>query len=213
MFVRLRMTANPFTVSPDSSIREAIAIMDERRIRGLPVVKDGAVVGVLSRGDIDKASPSKATSLAAGEVNYLLAKLKVSQAMTRHPITITSDSLLEEAALLMRDNKIEMLPVVDDGHLVGIITESAILDAFIELMGFRDSGTRLTIELDDSPGVLERVAGIMADHGANIKHLAVYRGQTDRATLVVGLNSLNTEDIEADLEKAGYRVIYRLENR
>lgn len=212
MFVKLRMTANPFTVGPDNSIRDAIALMDERNIRGLPVVRDGDVVGVISRGDLDKASPSKATSLAAGEVNYLLAKLKVHQVMSRHPITISPDALLEEAAVLMRDNKIELLPVVDDGGLVGVLTESAILDAFIEMMGFRDKGTRLTIELDDAPGVLEKVGAITANHGANVLHLAVYRGQTSRAALVLGLNVLNTDEIEADLEGAGYRVIYRLQN-
>lgn len=212
MFVKLRMTANPFTVGPDNSIRDAIALMDERNIRGLPVVRDGDVVGVISRGDLDKASPSKATSLAAGEVNYLLAKLKVHQVMSRHPITISPDALLEEAAVLMRDNKIELLPVVDDGGLVGVLTESAILDAFIEMMGFRDKGTRLTIDLDDAPGVLEKVGAITANHGANVLHLAVYRGQTSRAALVLGLNVLNTDEIEADLEGAGYRVIYRLQN-
>lgn len=212
MFIRLRMTANPFTVSPEDTVPEATAIMEERRIRGLPVVRDGEVVGVLSRGDIDKASPSKATSLSAGEVNYLLQKLKVHQVMTHHPITVRSDALIEEAALLMRNSKIEMLPVVDDGRLVGIITESAILDAFIELMGFRDTGTRLTIELDDAPGVLERVGRITAQHGANVKHLAVYRGSLDKTILVLGVNSLNTGEIEQDLADAGYRVIYKLQN-
>lgn len=212
MFVKLRMTANPFTVGPEDSIRDAIAVMDERRVRGLPVVRDGKVVGILSRGDIDKASPSRATSFAAGEVNYLLAKLKVSQVMTPDPIPIAPEALLEEAAVLMRDNKIEMLPVVDDGHLVGIITESAILDAFIEMMGFRDKGTRLTIELDDAPGVLEKIGAITAKHGANVLHLAVYRGPMARATLVLGLNSLNTAEIEEELAAAGYSVIYRLQN-
>lgn len=212
MFVRLRMTANPFTVGPDNTIPQATAIMEQRRIRGLPVVRDGEVIGVLSRGDIDKASPSRATSLAAGEVNYLLSKLKVHQVMTRHPITIPSAALLEEAAVLMRDNKIEMLPVVDDGRLVGIITESAILDAYIELLGFRDRGTRLTIELDDAPGVLERIGAITAEHGANVNHLAVYRGALDKTILVLGVNSMNTDEIEQELEASGYHVIYRLQN-
>lgn len=210
MFVNTRMTANPFTVTTENSVPEALAIMTAHKVRHLPVLRDGVVVGVVSGNDIAAAGPSRATTFSAGEVNYLLAKLKVSKIMTRNPVTITSDSLLEEAAVLMRDNKIEMLPVVDDGKLVGVITESAILDSFIEILGFRDHGTRLTIEAKDAPGVLSKLTGITARHGANISHLAVYRGHGDSSTVVLGVNSLNTEQLEADMKAEGFEVLYRL---
>lgn len=212
MFVKSRMTTNPFTVTPENTVPEAIEVMTSKGVRHLPVVSDGRVVGVLSHSDIAEAGPSSATTFSAGEVNYLLAKLRVAKVMTRDPITISPDSLLEEAAVLMRDNKIEILPVVADGRLVGVITESAILDSFIEILGFRDPGTRLTVEAPDHPGVLSRLAGIMATHGANILHLAVYRGQGDTSTVVVGVNSLNTADLEADIESHGFRIVYRLSN-
>ncbi len=212
MFVKTRMTAHPFTVTPETTLPEAIELMEAKRVRHLPVVSDGRVVGVLAPSDIAAAGPSRATTFSAGEVNYLLAKLKVAKVMSRNPLTISPDALLEEAAVLMRDHKVEMLPVVDGDELVGVVTESAILDAFIELLGFRDRGTRLTVDVTDAPGVLSRLGAITAKHQANIQHVAVYRGEGERSTLVVGLNTLKTDEIEADLAAEGLVVLRRLQN-
>ncbi|MBK8463880.1 MAG: CBS domain-containing protein [Nigerium sp.] len=212
MFVKLRMTAHPFTVTPETTLPQAIELMEAKRVRHLPVVSEGRVVGVLAPSDIAAAGPSRATTFAAGEINYLLAKLKVAKVMTRDPITISPDALLEEAAVLMRDHKVEMLPVVDGSELVGVITESAILDAFIEILGFRDKGTRLTVDAADAPGVLSRLGSITAKHQANIQHLAVYRGEGDRSVVVVGLNTLNTDEIEADLAAGGLVLLHKLQN-
>lgn len=212
MFVKLRMTANPFTVTPDTRVPDAVELMERRRVRHLPVVEHGRVVGVVSHSDIASASPSKATTLSAGESHYLLSKLKVSRVMSRPPITIAPGSLLEEAAVLMRDHRIEMLPVVEGERLVGVLTESAILDAFIEILGFRDPGTRFTIAAPDTPGTLARLAGITGKHGANILHLAVYRGEGDRSIVVLGVNTRNTGQVEADVRAEGFQILYRLTN-
>ena len=212
MFVKLRMTAHPFTVTPETTLPEAIALMEAKGVRHLPVVSEGRVVGVLAPSDIAAAGPSKATTFSAGEINYLLSKLKVAKVMTRDPVTVSPDALLEEAAVLMRDHKVEILPVVDGSRLVGVITESAILDAFIEILGFRDPGTRLTVDATDAPGVLSQLTSVTAHHDANIQHLAVYRGEGDRSVVVVGLNTLNTDDIEAELTAKGFVVLYRLQN-
>jgi acetoin utilization protein AcuB len=131
--------------------------------------------------------------------------------MSRDPITISPNALLEEAAIAMRDNKIEMLPVVDEGHLVGVVTESAILDAFIELLGFREKGTRLTLDAVDLPGVLAQLGQITGAHRANIQHIAVFRGQ-ENATIVLGVNTLNTEGLERDLADGGFVVKSKLVN-
>ena len=120
------------------------------------------------------------------------------------------DTLLEEAAVLMRDRKVEMLPVLSDGKLVGVITESNIMDAFIDLLGFRDRGTRLTMDAYDVPGQIEKLGKITNQHSANINHLAVYHGGSGRSTIVVGINSTNTEAIERDFEAAGFVIIARL---
>ena len=112
----------------------------------------------------------------------------------------------------MRDNKVEMLPVLSDGKLVGVITESNIMDAFIDLLGFRDRGTRLTMDAYDVPGQIEKLGKITNQHSANINHLAVYHGGSGRSTIVVGINSTNTEAIERDFEAAGFVIIARLVN-
>ncbi|MCB0887055.1 MAG: CBS domain-containing protein, partial [Propionibacteriaceae bacterium] len=171
MFVAQRMTANPFTVTSGSSVPEAQEVMASHGVRHLPVVDDGAVVGVISKNDIRAALPSQATTLSAQEATYLVSKLRVGKVMSKPAVVISPEALLEEAAVLMRDNKIEILPVVEDGALVGVITESDLLDSFIDIMGFRDPGTRLTIEAKDQPGVLATLTGITANHHANIQHL------------------------------------------
>ncbi len=213
MFVRNKMTANPFTISPDQTIPDAHEIMTTHGIRRLPVMKNGKLVGIVSKEDITKYSPSKATTLSMGEITYLLSKTKISMIMTKDPVTISSNALLEEAATLMRDNDISFLPVVDDGKLVGIITESDIFDAFIELLGFREHGTRLTIEADDAPGIMCNLTKIIGDFGANINHVAVYRGSNGKSAIVVGVNSLNTADLEKSIESQGFKILYKLQNK
>ncbi len=212
MFVKQRMTTNPFTVTPDHSIPDALSVMTERGVRHLPVVEGRRVVGVISRNDIAAASPSKATTLSAQEATYLISKLKVGKVMSTPPVVISPDALLEEAAVILRDGKIEMLPVVEGDELIGVITESDILDSFIDLLGFRDHGTRLTIEAKDEPGGLSKLTGITAAHQANIQHLAVHRGNLDTSVVVVGLNTRNTEAIEADLAEAGMKILARRVN-
>lgn len=211
MFVRKKMTANPFTISPDKTIPDAQELMAKHNIRRLPVLKNGKLVGVVSKEDILRASPSMATTLSIGEVNYLLAKTKISSIMTKDPVIISSNALLEEAATLMRDHGVSFLPVVDDGKLVGIITESDIFDSFIELLGFRERGTRFTIEAEDAPGIMSKLTKIIGDFGANISNVAVYRGTGGKSNVVIGVNSHNTAEMEQKMEEEGFRVLYKLE--
>jgi acetoin utilization protein AcuB len=206
------MTSHPFTVSPDAAMPEAHEIMAKSGVKRLPVTRDGKLVGVISKSDIDRYSPTKATALSMGEITYLLAKTKVSQVMVKDPLYISPDALLEEAALLMRDNGIGFLPVMEGGKLAGVITESDIFDAFIELMGFRDPGTRFTIEAEDIPGSMSRLTGIFAEYGINIMHVAVYRGTGSKDLIVLGVNSLNTGELEKRLEGEGFKIIYKLRN-
>jgi len=207
------MTTNPFTISSDQTILDAIEIMKEHGVKRLPVMKKGKLVGVVSKEDILKASPSQATSFSMGEITYLLSKTKISMIMTKNPITISPNALLEEAAILMRDNSIGFLPVVENDKLVGIITESDIFDSFIELLGFREPGTRLTIEAVDEPGIMSNLTSIIGKFGANITNVAVYRGASGKSAIVVGINSFNTEEIEKSIEEQGFKIIYKLQNK
>lgn len=213
MFVKNKMTTNPFTISQDLNIPDAHEIMSRNNVKRLPVVKDGKLVGVVSKEDIAQASPSKATSFSVGELTYLLARTKISGIMNKNVITIHPDALLEEAAIAMRANDISFLPVVEGDKLVGVITKSDIFDAFISLLGFREPGTRLTIEVEDMPGIMAGISGIFAEFGANISHVAVYTGASGKSAVVIGTRTLNTEEIEKSIESKGYKIIYKLQNK
>ena len=131
--------------------------------------------------------------------------------MTKNAVTIESDSLLEEAAVIMREDRIGTLPVVEDGKLVGIITESDIFDAFIDLLGFRDSGSRITVEAKDSPGSMAEIAEIFKSFGVNITHIAVYGGEGVR-DVVIRSEAVETAELEKLLNEHGYNVKHVLKN-
>jgi CBS domain-containing protein len=125
--VRDWMTRNVITIAPETTLKEAHDIMNAKSIRRLPVAVQGRVLGIVTLGDIRGAEPSQASSLSVWEVNHLIAKLKVSEIMTRNPVTIRHTASVGEAAKIMLEKKFSGLPAVDeDNHLVGIITESDI---------------------------------------------------------------------------------------
>lgn len=212
MYVKNRMTSNPYTIAFDAPITEVIELMREKNLKRVPVVHGEKVVGMITQGDVQKVSPTKATTLSIFEINYLLSKTKVSDAMTKEVITISPDALLEEAAVLMRDNKISTLAVVKDNKLVGIITESDIFDAFIDLLGFRDVGSRITVQAPDAPGVLADITEIFRDLESNITHIAAYRGSNGYSDVVIRTNTINTDMLEKRLEEHGYKIDHLLRN-
>jgi acetoin utilization protein AcuB len=131
--VRDWMTDDVVTVTPDTTLPEAHRLMTDNQIRRLPVMDDGRLVGIITRGDVRGAEPSDATSLSIWELQYLIAKIKVKEIMTHDPITISQDVTIGEAAQVMLDNKISGLPVVDgQGRVVGIITESDIFRIVVQ---------------------------------------------------------------------------------
>lgn len=129
--VRDWMTPNPITVTPSTTVPEANTLMKQGRIRRLPVVDNGKLVGIVTLGDIREASPSDATSLSIYELNYLVAQLTVEKIMTKDPVTIDPNTSIKKAAKLLLEHKIGSLPVMDGGMLVGIITESDIFRVLV----------------------------------------------------------------------------------
>jgi CBS domain-containing protein len=124
--VRDWMTPAPIAVTSHTPLPDADKLMTDHKIRRLPVVDDGVLAGIITRGDVRGAEASEATSLSIFELHYLLAKLEVGRVMHRPVITTSPDATIVQAAGLMLKNKIAGLPVVEDRHLVGIITESDI---------------------------------------------------------------------------------------
>jgi acetoin utilization protein AcuB len=132
MTIRELMTGGLITVRPETPVQESRELMVKERIRHLLVTgAGGALVGILTDRDIRLTLPSPATSLSVREINHLLTKLTVGEVMTRSVITVGPDVPARAGAQLMLDHKIGALPVLDAGHLVGIITETDIVRAFV----------------------------------------------------------------------------------
>ncbi|MGC8873339.1 MAG: CBS and ACT domain-containing protein [Chloroflexia bacterium] len=178
MLVKERMSTHPITIEPDTSVTEALSFMRQNRVRRLPVVdRHGNLLGIVSEKDLLYASPSPATSLSVYEIGYLLSKLKVKEIMTREVITVCPDCPIEEAARIMVDHKIGGLPVVEDGRLVGIITETDLFKVFLEMLGAREQGLRVSVSVRNEPGSLARLASAIAGLGGDILSLGTFYGE------------------------------------
>jgi acetoin utilization protein AcuB len=127
------MTSSVVCIAPDESLPDAHETMTQHNVRRLPVVnQNGKLVGIVSLSDVREAQPSDATTLSIYELHYLLAKLSVDQVMSRNVYTVTPTTSVGDAAKLMLDHKVGGLPVVEDGRLVGIITESDIFRLVVQ---------------------------------------------------------------------------------
>jgi acetoin utilization protein AcuB len=129
------MNRDVASVGPDDSFRTAMHLIRQKGIRHLPVVEGRRLVGMVTDRDLRQASPSGATSLSIHELHYILEKLTVREIMTKQVVTVRPDQTVEDAALLLLGHRIGGLPVVRDGELAGIITETDILQAFLQLRG------------------------------------------------------------------------------
>ena len=178
MLVKDRMTPDPKTITPDTSFPDAFRIIREKKVRHLPVVnKRGKLVGVVAQTDLLHASPSSATALSVFEMNYLLANLRVEEVMSSPPITVPEDAPLEEAARVMVEHKIGCLPVMRDGELVGVITETDIFETFVEILGGEAASLRVTVRVPDVRGELARLTKVIAEQGGDICSVAIFRGE------------------------------------
>ena len=187
MLVRERMSRNPNTISADAPMEEALTRMRENSFRHLPVVdKSGQLVGIVSETDLLYASPTSAASLSMYEMQYLLSRLTVGQVMTKDVITVTEDTPVEDAASIMTDHKIGGLPVLRDGEIIGIITETDLFKLFLELLGARKQGVRLTLLVPDVKGTLSKITTAIAQQGGNIVSLGTFLGE-DPTNLMVAL--------------------------
>lgn len=135
MQVEQWMNRDLVTVGPEDSFRTAMHLIRQKGIRHLPVVEGKRLLGIVTDRDLRQAAPSGATSLSIHELHYILEKLTVREIMTKQVVTIRPDQTVEEAALLLLGHRIGGLPVVREGELLGIITETDILQAFLQLRG------------------------------------------------------------------------------
>jgi acetoin utilization protein AcuB len=211
MLVKDRMSGNPVFISPETTVPDALALMEKKGIRRLPVVAEGRLVGIVTLLDLLHASPSPGASLSIWELNYLLAKLPVKGVMSKEMLTVSPDVPIDEAALMMRENRIGGLPVVKDGKLVGVITETDIFTAFLELLGVDRGELRLTLELPDRPGSLAEAAEIFHRSDINVVSLAMLPSAPGAETGQSVWRLDGCSDVKAlvgKLEEKGFRVLY-----
>jgi acetoin utilization protein AcuB len=185
------------TVPPDMPILEALNLMKRERIRRTPVVKDGKLIGIISDKDLLNASPSPATSLSVWEMNYLLSKILVKDVMTKKVLTVSEDTPIEEAARIMADNKIGGLPVMRGEHVAGIITETDLFKIFLELMGAREMGVRVTAVIPDAVGTLAGLTGAIAGAGGDFVAFGQFSGdESDTRLLTFKIKGLEPDQVK-----------------
>jgi len=176
MFVGERMSHPVIIVTPETPVHDALAMFRREHIRRAPVMKDGKLLGIVSERDLLNASPSPVTTLSVWEMNYLISKVTVKQVMSKKVKTVDVDTPVEEAARIMADSKIGGLPVVHEGKVVGVITETDLFKIFLELMGAREKAIRATVLVEDKPGQLARLTKAIADAGGNLIAFGMFAG-------------------------------------
>lgn len=202
------MTPNPVTVTEETTIFDAMDAMRRRGFSRLLVLRKEKLVGIVTELDLMRVAPSTATTLSVWEQHALLAKIRVSEVMTKHPLTISPDDTVEEAALLMRDKHISGLPVVKDDKLLGIVTEKDLFNAFVGLMHAPSLGARITLEVQNKVGVLAEITRIVSGLGINILALATVSDKGADSQIVLKVDTQEPSELVSRLNAAGHRVVH-----
>jgi len=193
MLVVERMTRSPSTITGDVAVEQALQLIQERKLYQLPVLDtSGALIGIITEKDLLRASPDDL----------------VETIMTRDVIIVTEYTTLEEAARIMADHKISSLPVMRDGKLVGMITETDLFQIFLELLGARENGVRLTMLVPDEKGMLASLTAEIAHMGGNILALSTFLGEDPTNRMVtVKVADVSTEMLIAVMEALGMEIV------
>jgi acetoin utilization protein AcuB len=203
------MTKDVATVTEDASLSKALLILHDKRHKVLPVVDGTKLVGLLSEKLLAEVQPSKATALSIHEMNYLLSRTKVRDVMLkRNEVYVTNPTaLVEDAALALYTHDIGSLPVITaDNDVVGIITQTDIFKTFIHLMGVDHKGARLSLDVADDLGIVEKISKIMTDAKVNISHIGNYDKGNGRHDIVLRVDTADTTEVTAALEGIGVTV-------
>lgn len=211
MYVDRIMTRDVLQVAEDTPVIQLAALMRDHSIRHLPVIREGRLVGLVTARDLERASPSPVTTLSVGEANYLLGKLEARQIMCAKVVTCTPDTLVEEAARVLRQEKIGCLPVVDNsGKLVGILTHEDLLDFFLDITGCLTPGTtRIALHLPDAIGQLGRFLTAINEAGGYIATVVspVHPDQTGLRIVVVRYRADDPYVLNQHLRELGYDLL------
>ena len=211
LLVKDSMAHDLATLSPDETAATALAVCRERRIRHLPVLREGRLVGIVSDRDLRSSTP------ALGDLDRAAAlqKVQVEDVMARVVVTADPEDPIEQAANTMRERKIGCLPVLEGEELVGILTASDVMEALVYLVGAHEPGSRMEVALPDRPGALAGAAGVFGMCGINIVSAAMGAtrpsegGGAPRERIVVfRVDTIDTTEVVGYLEEAGYYVLW-----
>lgn len=209
MLIRERMSRPVITINAESSMKDALELMRREHIRRLPVVnKRGQLVGIVTETDLAKASPSQATTLSVFEIRTLTSKVKVEEIMTTEVVTITEETPIEEAARIMADYEVSGLPVMREGKLVGMITETDLFKVFLELFAARESGVRLTVEVPRSPGQLAKLTRAIFELGGDILALGTFLGESsETGQITTKVDGVSMDALVAAVQPLVMRIV------
>lgn len=189
------MTRDVVTVTQTATVADAIELSRAHNIRHLPILDAGRVVGIATDRDL------RLTLDPGGDAEQAV----VQDIMTSSPIVVSPDTPVESAAALLSEHRIGCLPVIEDDELVGILTRSDLLRAFVELMVGREPHSRVEILAPDRPGELARVVRLIGiDHRINITGVVVPPSHGERALIVLHLETDRVEALLEDLQRLGY---------
>ena len=209
--VRDSMSREIVTLSPDETAATALALCRERRIRHLPVLKEGTLVGIVSDRDLRSSTPALGDPARAAA----LQKVLVQDVMATEVVSVHPDDPIEQAANTMRERRIGCLPVLDGDELVGIVTASDVMDALVYLVGAHEPGSRMEVAIPDRPGSLAGAAGVFGMCGINIESAAMgptrepkQEGAPRERVVVFRVDTIDTTKAVGYLEEAGYSVLW-----
>ena len=169
MLIKEWMSRSVITINSDDSLNKAAKLFRTRVISMLPVIKKDCLVGVLTDGDVKKATPSDATTLDKFEIPALMDAVKIESVMSSPVVTICIDHTVDEAAGIMLKKGISGMPVVDDaGTIQGIITKSDIFRCFVSFTGVSNKGQIFAFKLQDRPGVINILTDIIRKNGGRL---------------------------------------------
>jgi len=211
LLVKDSMQREIVTLSPDETAATALALCRERRIRHLPVLKGGRLVGIVTDRDLRSSTPAFGDPDRAAALQRIL----VQDVMAREVTTADPDDPIEQAVNTMRQRRIGCLPVIEGDELVGIVTASDVMEALVYLVGASEPGSRMEVAVPDRPGALAGAAGVFGMCGINIVSAAMggtrepgEEGAPRERMVVFRVDTIDTNEAVGYLEEAGYSVLW-----
>ncbi len=201
------MTKEVLTLTPTNTVAEAIELMRSTKIRHVPIVNnDATVVGIVTDRDLKGVIPSTLTT----EQDNRIFSTELSVIMTKNPIVCHPMDFVEESAVIFYDNQIGSLPIVSNGKLVGIVTETDMLYNYIELTGAHQPGSQIEVRVPNVPGILYEVSKVFNEFQINVLSVLVYPDKVniESKILVIRMKTMNPLNVIQGLEAEGFEVLW-----